>query len=1048
MKLISAMLLFAIVSINVNAIDWENSQIIGINKLPAHNPNILLPPSTGKKKALFYNKNNSDFAEFGQSLNGTWKFNYSKSYKKRPLNFYKTDYNIRDWKNIKVPGNWQLQGFGKALYSNIKYPFKVNPPKVTDTPDKRYTAYEYRNPVGSYRHNFKIPKNWQNKKIFIHFGGVSSAMYLWINGKKVGYSQGSMLPAEFDITNYVKSNGDNVLACEVYRWSDGSYLEDQDFWRISGIFRDVFIYAKEKVYVWDYSFNTDLVNNYKDGTFSFNCDINNMGKENKDNLKLVAEISSPNDINFKTQQLEVKIPPIKVNQSQSVKSAVINLKNIKPWSNEKPFLYDVKFMLKEGNKIIEQSSSQIGFKNIKLDKTGFYLNGKSIKIKGVNRHEHHPKYGRYIPYKTMINDLQLMKQGNINFVRTSHYPNDPRWYMLCDQYGMLVMDEANVESHGLSYHRKVLPGDKPEWNEAVVDRMRRMVIRDRNFASVAMWSLGNEAGYGSAFMNMYNETKKLDSQKRPVHYADMNLAADVDSQTYPKPSWLLKHVKNKATRVGEHNEVSKTVQHGIYPSGKAFVMNEYSHAMGNSIGNFADYWKVIEAYPILVGGFIWDWVDQGLYKKNKDGKIIMAYGGDYGDYPNDGNFCINGVIAADRTVNPHYYEVKKVHQYVKFSLSKDKKTINITNKYAFTNLNEFQVKYEFLNCNQGDFKLPSKIDLSPGGTFKLAIPQITNPGAFIKVLLVDVTPRLMNPKGDNVVAYEQFNINKFKPLDKAISQNAKIVKNHAIIKIINGKNSFVISKKTGLLSRASSNNNNFIRDMVMNFWRAKTDNDNGWKMHKTLKVWKSAAKNAKLEKLSCENNSVVAKISTLNGKVKITVKYTPVIDDCLKVDYLVQVAKKLPAIPRVGLQFKMPKSFVNINWLGRGPFENYLDRKTAATFGNYQTTVNNWIHSYVKPQENGNRCDVRIFKLSSRSNAVQFEAKNIFNVNVWPYTQNDLATFKHDAELPQRDFLTVSIDAAQMGLGGDNSWGQKVHDEYMLKSGKDYKMTFYIKLTD
>ncbi len=308
------MLLFATACININATDWEDSQIIGINKLPAHNPNILLPPNYNNKQALFYNKINSDFAKFGQSLNGTWKFNYSKSYNIRPLDFYKTDYNISDWKDIKVPGNWQLQGFGKALYSNTKYPFKVNPPKVTGTPDKRYTAYEYRNPVGSYRHSFKIPKNWQNKKIFIHFGGVSSAMYLWINGKKVGYSQGSMLPAEFDITDYIKPNEGNILAVEVYRWSDGSYLEDQDFWRISGIFRDVFIYAKEKVYVWDYSFNTDLVNDYKDGIFSFNFDINNSSTENKANLKIIAEISSQNDINFKTQQVEVKIPQLKANQ--------------------------------------------------------------------------------------------------------------------------------------------------------------------------------------------------------------------------------------------------------------------------------------------------------------------------------------------------------------------------------------------------------------------------------------------------------------------------------------------------------------------------------------------------------------------------------------------------------------------------------------------------------------------------------------------------------------------------------------------------------------
>ncbi|UDQ98490.1 glycoside hydrolase family 2 TIM barrel-domain containing protein [Lentisphaerota bacterium WC36G] len=1038
--------------------DWENSEIFGINKLNAHNPNILLPPAKSiNKPTLFYSRINNDFAEHGKYLNGVWKFNYAKSFDKRPLNFYQNDYDVSNWGNINVPGNWQLQGYGVPLYSNYKYPFKVDPPRVTGEPDKKFTAYEYRNPVGSYRRDFTVPKKWQNKRIFIHFGGVNSAMYLWINGKKIGYSQGSMLPAEFDITDFIKFNGSNNLSCEVYRWSDGSYLEDQDFWRISGIFRDVFIYAKEDIYVWDYSFDTKLVNNFKDGELKFNFDIiNKSTNKNYDKLRVVAQISSQTDKNFKSQNIVVDIKDLKAGETKKLSSKTVKFANIKAWSNETPHLYDVKFMLQDSHgKVIEQAFSKIGFKDIKIDKTGFYLNGKSIKVKGVNRHDHHPKYGRHVPYETMVKDLQLMKQGNFNFVRTSHYPNDPRWYMLCDEYGMLVMDEANVESHGLSYHKKVLPGDLTEWNDAVVDRMRRMVIRDRNFASVAMWSLGNEAGYGKAFTNMYNETKKLDSQKRPVHYADMNLAADVDSQTYPTPKWLNLHVQNKARRVGEHNEISKTVQHGVYPSGKPFVTNEYCHAMGNSLGNFADFWTVFEKHPMLLGGFIWDWVDQSLDKETVDGKIMKAYGGDYKDYPNNSNFCINGVIGSDREVHPHYYEIKKVLQYIKFTISDDKKSIKITNKYAFTNLNKFKIKYYFYNCDKGDSTLPERINLEPNENIILTLPEIKNNGAFVKISFIDTEKSLMNPNGDNIVAYEQFKINDFQPLSK-IAKNAKqnshskVYFSDETYNISTSKINYKIDRKTGLLKNVTFNNNEYLSDMSVNFWRAPTDNDEGWKIYRRLGFWKSAAQKLVRKNLGVlADNTVFAELSSNDGKINVQIHYTPMRDGSLKVDYTAKLADGLVDIPRVGIQFKAPKSFKNIAWSGLGPFENYLDRKTAATFDDYQTNIKEWIHGYVMPQENGNRSDVRIFALKSDLNeTVKFEAEKLFNVNVWPYTQADLENSKHDVELPQRDFLTVSIDAAQMGLGGDNSWGLRVHEEYMLKANKTYHMTFYINMND
>jgi len=616
--------------------DWENEQIIGINKEAPHSqyvPYSSLSQSTADVAV------NSPYL---LSLNGIWKFNWVKHPNLRPVDFYRDDYDVKAWDDIDVPSCWEMKGYGTPIYSNVTYPHERNPPKILGNPPANYTQAKEPDPVGSYRRDFTLPADWSGKQVLIHFDGVMSAFYLWINGQKVGYSEGSMTPAEFDVTKYLKP-GINSVSAEVYRWSDGSYLEDQDFWRLSGIYRDVYLYAVPKIHLWDFSLkgafnddltradlNIDLTFRNAGGSGSNTCDVF-LSKYGQ-----VPDMKNPL-VSIPVKQVSTKTG-LKISKSVAVDRPLL-------WSAEIPNLYQVTFVLKDASgNTSEVISTPWGFRKIEIKDQQLWVNGKNILIKGVNRHEHDPFTGRYVSLEVMKRDVELFKQFNINTVRTSHYPNHPDFYKLCDIYGVYVIDEANVESHGMGYGEASL-AKNPLWQKAHIDRVVRMVERDKNHPSIIIWSMGNEAGGGVNFEASRDAIKARDTE-RPVHYERNNEVADIESTMYPA--------------------LDRLEQAGKKDDPRPFLMCEYAHAMGNAVGNLKEYWEVINSYKRLIGGCIWDWVDQGLAKPvpGKEGEYFFAYGGDFGDQPNDGNFCINGLTTPDRQITPKMYEVKKVYQNV------------------------------------------------------------------------------------------------------------------------------------------------------------------------------------------------------------------------------------------------------------------------------------------------------------------------------------------------------------------------------------------------
>jgi beta-galactosidase len=741
----------------------------------------------------------------------------------------------------------------------------------------------------------------------------------------------------------------------------------------------------------------------------------------------------------------------------------IDLGEVLLWYDDQPLQYTVWVELKQKNRVVEAYKLPVAFRKIEVSGNTLLLNGKKIKVRGVNRHEFSPDQGWTISREEMIRDLELMKQANVNFVRNAHYPNDPRWYELCDQYGMMVMDEANVESHGLSYHKRILPGDQPGWTAACVDRMKRMVIRSRQFPSVVMWSLGNEAGYGDAFVEMRKATHHSDPEKRLIQYADMNAVADMDSQTYPTIEWLKQHLQGKATRKGERGESTNEEQHGKYPSGKPFLLNEYAHAMGNSLGNFDDYWKLIYENDLLVGGFVWDWVDQALYKNPKNPAEGFVYGGDFGDYPNNNNFCINGLISADRVPHPHYYELQKVYQPVSFKLVSTRPLIiEIENRQMAANLNEYNFRYQLIADGYPvEAGLLNAADIDPHTQKQITITEVKaldpTKECFLTVSFSLKEDRIWAKKG-HVVAWEQFQLSSAENIDQAVSvkgvSTPESVETGTYYLLSNDRFSVKIDKSTGMISEYKVGNEVLIDGPVrFNFWRALTDNDIGWKVDQKMGVWKHEGEKYKLLSLlinETESNAIEIKSSYMfeATKSKLEIKSLIYPDGTIDVDYHLSIPEQAPDVPRVGLQFPINPEFQTIEWYGRGPHENYMDRKSGAAIGIYQSTLNDFIAPYVRPQENANRCDIRWIKFSSKGKqSLSFESARgeKFSASAWPYSQRGLEQATHDFELVKDSLVTVNIDCAQMGVGGDNSWGLPVNGPYLLKPGI-YKFNFSIRV--
>jgi beta-galactosidase len=1025
--------------------DWENPEMFNQNR---ESPHATMISYNDEESALEAIKANSPSY---LSLDGTWKFHLAKSPDLRPFWFFKDDYDTRDWDNIEVPSNWEMKGYDVPIYVNITYPFKKNPP---------FIQHDY-NPVGSYKRSFKIPSGWKGKEIFLQFGAVSSAFYVWVNEQLAGYSEDSKTPAEFNITKYLK-RGNNTLAVEVYRWSDGSYLEDQDFFRMSGIQRTVFLHARPKTRIGDFFANGDLENNYHDGHLTLDVSLKSAGIKEND---FIVEASLFDN----GQKLYSEEKGIRLADNKADVAFTKSFPEIKKWSAETPVLYSLVISLKnKDGEVLECVSSKIGFRKVEIKNSQLLVNGVAILIKGTNMHEHDDVNGHVIDEALILKDIRVMKSHNINAVRTSHYPQQELWYEMCDKYGLYLIDEADIESHGIGYDKDTTPADKPEWAAAHLDRMKRMVERDKNHPSVIIWSLGNEAGDGHNFLNNYKWTKARDLT-RPVQYE----RAEHSTNTTERHTDIYCPMYARILQIEEYARNEK--------NDRPLIMCEYAHAMGNSTGNLQDYWDVIEKYPKLQGALVWDWVDQGILKTDESGEKYWAYGGDFGEegMPSDGNFCINGLTWPDRTPKPGLAEVKKVYQYVSFR-PKDLKNglIIIGDKYDFTNLSEFSFDWEVVTdgsiIQSGKISLP---DLKPKTETLVKIPvEKINPSPgseYFLNLRVSRSDEWNSVPEDHIYAIAQFKLPaEGEPVkvdqDKLTILQTKTVGNNLEVSGTGLKIVFNLEKG----QMASYNFNG--RELLLkapepDFWRPPTDNDYGYGMDSKLGLWKKAGERVFVTKANISQPEL--------GKVVVSFKYDikgtageKIADysttytiygsaDVVISNAFAKISDKLPEIPRMGMQMQLPEEFSNLKWLGRGPHENYSDRKTSAEVGLYESTVADQYVPYIRPQENGYKTDTRWLTLTDdNGTGILVSGNPLFcfaalnNIHDDFESPGKLSQYRKDAKtanthtnnVKPRELVNLNIDLGQMGVGGDDSWGAEIHPEYRLLD-KKYEYSFRLR---
>lgn len=987
--------------------DWENEQVFGIHKEPTHATSI---PYADVQQAL---NDVAAASPYYLSLNGPWKFNWVKQPSERPLGFFRTGFDDAGWKTIPVPSCMEMQGYGTPIYTNITYPFKKDPPRVMGEVSADWTTHREPNPVGSYRRYFEVPANWDAKEVFIHFEGVISAFYLWVNGQKVGYSENSMSPAEFNITPYIKP-GKNLVAVEVYKWSDGSYLEDQDMFRFSGIHRNVFVFATPKVHVRDYFLQSSLSDDFSHATFKVKAAIKNSAAKRSAAANLEISLYTPDGKLL--QNISKAISSLNLNSEQAFDlQAAVDHPAL--WSAETPALYTVVLTLKDtkGN-ILEALSAKHGFRKVEIKNRQLYVNGEPVLLKGVNRHEVHPAYGKSVPIATMIRDIELMKQYNINTVRTCHYPNDPEWYKLCDSYGLYVIDEANLETHGAE---DMLTKD-PCWKAAYVDREVRLVERDKNHPSVIIWSLGNESWGGDNFVAGKAAILAIDSS-RPIHYEGYNEIADIASTMYPS--------------------VSTLKEEGEKPSSKPFFMCEYAHAMGNAIGNLREYWDVIESHQRLIGGCIWEWVDQGVNKQIPGtAQTFFAYGGDFNDVPNDGTFSIKGLITSDRKIKPEIEEVKKVYQYIKIKpvdIAAGK--ISIENKYDFINLSSFNLSWSLAEDGKiiQSGVLPAQ-SIAPNQSAIVTIPfthPAILPGAtyFLRIDACLEQDALWAPKGHSV-AFEQMEVPIAQPaVAKPAEWAAMKVQQDSTTLSIEGKTfRAAFDKKAGVLSFLEYNNQPIIRGAengpVFNLYRAKMDNDRTTERGPYIE-WEQAGYDSLQYILKSftvqEANAGIVKLATLTDaltrsgfKVTTEITYTISGNGDIRVDARFLPVNKGLDIPRLGLKMLLEGGLENVEWYGRGPHENYSDRKKSAAIGRYRGTVTQMLEPYERPQGMGNREDIRWVKISDdNKQGALIVANSHLSFTTLHYSDQDLHQAAHLYQLKPRKETILSLDYAQQGIG-------------------------------
>ena len=987
-----------VVTVAPDAPDWENPNVIGINKEPYH-ATLDLPCDINHRSDVMV-------------LDGKWKFNWAPDPQSRPEDFYKEDYDCSGWSDIVVPCPWQLAGFGKAIYTNMTSPYKMAWPRVMDEPDnKTWFSYENRNPVGSYVTEIQLEQVDPTKHYFLEFGGVKSAMYIWINGRKVGYSQNSMAPAEFEVTEYLRP-GANKLAVEVYRWSDGSYLEDQDMWRFSGIFRSVRLWTRPEVFIRDYFIKSSLNKAMTAGHLDVEISL--------DNRSGITGADARLSVVFNGQKKSATVALDGSREQISTISFDIDRPSL--WSAEHPALYDVEISL-DGSETFRYKT---GFRTIEVDGELFKINGKVVKMKGVNRHEHHPRTGRTVTEDLMRRDLELMKQAYINMVRTSHYPDDPRWYQLCDEYGMYVMDEANQESHG-SRRANTVVGDQDIWRLAHVDRAEALVQRDKNHPSIIMWSLGNEGGTGKNMVAMRETVRALDPSRPIICDTDRD-QSDIYDDGYLTPERL----RTEAQRITD----------------RPFIMREYAHAMGSAIGNLDEYWEVINADPSIMGAAIWDWVDQGIATPIKDSKLsydgsitsinlqpgeYWAYGGDFGDFPNDGPFCFNGLLAADRTPHPHYYQVGKVYQYITFKYNGGN-SVALENGYDFTSLDEFNYGYEWLVDG-----MPASRGAATLNGSAITIGDAPDaPGELILNVWAALKQNCIWAPSDFHVAKEQFLVREQSPVrqfDGGKRPKAKREGN-AIYITGNGFNIELNALDGSLVKWQADGKDLICGPFEPYFWKPANDSQRRNSYETRLADWRNAAANRTIKKVNIKKVGRAVNVTFLmqlpvgadysltysvNGYGQVTAyaQYSP-------------TAQEIQLMPKFGFHFYVPAEFCQIQWYGRGPWENYPDRKTGYNVGLWSLHVNEFAEWYEVPQDNGNRTDVRWFTIGDDSARIRVSSGTPFNFRAWPYEESSLEQCTHRYQMQDSDRITVNVDGAIHGVGGNDAWGARTEPQYTI----------------
>ncbi len=1026
-----------------NMPEWQDPQVISIN---TEKPSATFTPYPDEKSALLADKEKA----LVTSLNGTWKFKWASHPSKAQLNFFDPGLSDANWDNIPVPSNWQVvaakegRSYDKPVFSNIKHPFKANPPRIdADT-----------NAVGMYRTTFTVSDHVKDKVVFLRFEGVQSACYVWVNGVAVGYHEDGMTPFEFNITEDVKP-GVNHLAVEVINWSDGSYLEDQDFWRLSGIFRNVNLRILPKVMLTDFSVRTNLDGSYQNATLKLSAFVKNYNQENIHAHQVLFTLYDANKV-VAAPQASQMVGTLTPGKEAAVRLDMPVTDPIK-WSAESPYLYTLSIQLMNSDgKVLEAVSQKVGFRDVKVKGGQLLVNGKAVTIKGVNRHEFDPETGRVISRETMVRDITLMKQHNINAVRTSHYPNDPEWYDLCNQYGLYVMDEANIESHEL-WSRNIILADNPLWKPAFLARGNAMVERDKNHPSVIIWSLGNESGMGENFKAMADFIRLADPT-RPIHYegrkdyqpSSLN-SFDIMSVMYPATKDMIELVKKDKTR--------------------PLILCEYAHGMGNSLGNLKEYWDVIEKYPTMQGGFIWDWVDQGLRLKRPDGTP-------YWDYFNniDGANAGDGLVNPDRVPQPELSEVKKVYQYVKFetadTLKPVNKSITIYNSYDFLSLKGFDLVWALQENgkNTGKGGTIGNLSILPRQkgqvTIPYELPSIRKPNSeyflYLSLRLKEATS--WAPKGFEI-AWHQVPVAS--PQQQLPNLNLYTEKPLRMTQLTSGRFLFTGSdfsvtfdkKDGGIVSFIKKKEEMLEKGPYTSFWRVPTDNDEGGAEKSFASRWR----NAGLDSLQLVSSDIHAhRISkhgyrvTMNnllkcstGEVKTTTVYTVFSTGDIHVRHTGIPFREWPVLAKIGHQFRMPASFNKTQWYGNGPHETYSDRQSSGKIGLYSGAVADQHFPYITPQENGNKTDVRWASVTNQEGiGILAISDSVFNFNVHDYTDKELLTAKQRGSILTRNSATgVNIDLAQMGLGGDDSWSPRVHENYLLPA-RNYSYSFRLKAID